>query len=355
MSAPDSGNSEPVHLSEDADTGDRFLVYGTEKGVRVELRYHGEALWMAQAQMADLFGRDVSVISRHIANIFDEGELPQGGDLHLLQIRGPGNRPVTIYSLDMVISVGYRVSSAQATMFRRWATAVLVRFATKGFVVDVERLKAPGARDHVAELREIIRDIRSSEANLYAELRAICSMCQDYDPKADAWRDFYRNTQAKLCYAVTNLTPSQVIEARADASKENMGLMVWAGDDIKSADVTVAKNFLHPGEIKELNRLTDLLLTIFEDQLDVGRLTTMRQAATLFDKQLRDLGRVVLSSGGSISKGTADSHAKTQYQKFNAQRRSAEKARVDAEYTALKAEAETLPKEGRKRGGKRRD
>ncbi len=176
MAIPESTGGEPVHLFEDADTGDRFLVYGTEKGVRLELRYHGDALWMAQAQMADLFGRDVSVISRHIANIFDEDELPAGSDLHFLQIRGPGNRPVAIYSLDMVISVGYRVSSAQATMFRRWATAVLVRFATKGFVVDVERLKAPGERDRVAELREIVRDIRSSEANLYAEIRAICSM-----------------------------------------------------------------------------------------------------------------------------------------------------------------------------------
>lgn len=352
MSMPDLTGDEPVHLFKDADTGDRFLVYGTEKGVRVELRYHGEALWMSQAQMSDLFGRDVSVISRHIANIFEEGELPQAGDLHFLQIRGPGNRPVAIYSLDMVISVGYRVSSAQATMFRRWATAILVRFATKGFVVDVERLKAPGERDRVAELREIIRDIRSSEANLYAEIRAICAMCQDYDPKSDAWRDFYKNTQAKLCYAVTNLTPAQVIKSRADAFSENMGLTNWAGDDVKAVDVTVAKNFLRPPEIKELNRLTDLLLTIFEDQLEVGRLTTMRQAAALLDKQLRDLGRLVLGGGGPISKDLADSHAKGQYRVFSEHRRAVEKARVEAEYTALKSAAKALPKEPRKRRAK---
>lgn len=351
MSMTDLTGEEPVHLFEDADTGDRFLVYGTERGVRVELRYHGDALWMTQAQMASLFGRDVSVISRHIANIFEEGELAQEGDLHFLQIRGPGNRPVAIYSLDMVISVGYRVSSAQATLFRRWATAVLVRFASKGFVVDVERLKAPGEQDRVAELREIIRDIRSSEANLYAEIRSICAMCQDYDPKSDSWREFYRNTQAKLCYAVTNLTPAQVIKSRADAYDENMGLQVWTGDHVRATDVTIAKNFMRGTEVRELNRLTDLLLTIFEDQLDVGRLTTMAQATGILERQLRELGRLVLASGGPISKESADHHAKSQYRIFDKRRKAAAKERADADYAELRSAAGDLPKA--KRGTKR--
>jgi len=164
----ESQSDEPVRLVEDADTGDRFLIYTTQKGIKVELRYAGDALWMTQAQMAELFGRDVSVISRHIANILEEGELPEEGSLQKMQTTH-GGRPGTLYSLDMIISVGYRVSSTQATLFRKWATAVLVRFATEGFVVDVERLRDSGDFDRIAELRETIREIRASEANLYAE------------------------------------------------------------------------------------------------------------------------------------------------------------------------------------------
>lgn len=344
MSMEDLSGGEPVKVFQDDRTGDRFLIYGTAAGPRVELRFDGEALWMTQAQMAELFGRDVSVISRHIANVLEEAELGENPDLHFLQIRAASNRAVTAYSLDMVISVGYRVSSAQATLFRRWATAVLVRFATSGFVVDSERLKTGGEQDRIAELREIVRDIRSSEANVYAEIRSICALCQDYDPKSDAWREFYRNTQAKLCYAVTNLTPAQVIVSRADAASENMGLQTWSGENIRAADVTVAKNFLRPPEIKELNRLTDILLSIFEDQLDLGRLTTMNEASNLMDRQLYQLGRIPLQHGGEVSKDRADSEAKRQYRLFNETRRAAEKVRVDAEYAELRAAAKQLPK-----------
>lgn len=178
-------DAAPVRLLEDLDTGHRFLIYGTEGGPRVELRYDGDALWMTQAQMAGLFGRDQSVISRHVANILDEGELSETDNLQKMQTIGSG-RPGTLYSLDMVISVGYRVSSTQATLFRKWATSVLVRFATKGFVVDAQRLKDPGDQDRVRELREVVRDIRASEANVYAELRRICAFCQDYEPNSQA-------------------------------------------------------------------------------------------------------------------------------------------------------------------------
>jgi hypothetical protein len=213
---------EPVHLVEDGDSGARFLIYGADKGPIVELRYEGDGLWMTQSQMSDLFGRDVSVISRHISVILEEGELDEG-NLQKMQIASSA-KPVTLYNLDMIISVGYRVSSAQATLFRRWATDKLVQFATKGFVIDSVRLKQPDARDRVAELREIIRDIRSDEANVYRELKKICLMCQDYEPNSNAWMEFYRNTQAKLVYAVSSQTPAEVIKSRADASLPNMGL-----------------------------------------------------------------------------------------------------------------------------------
>lgn len=180
---------EAVRLQEDERTGDRFLVYGTDKGLALEMRYEGETLWVTQAQIAELFGRDTSVISRHIANVIEEEELAEESNLQKMQIAS-STKPITLYSLDVVISVGYRVSSKQATLFRRWATETLVRFATKGFVIDQVRLKQSDAADRIAELREIIRDIRADEANVYRELRQICSMCQDYDATSKAWRDF---------------------------------------------------------------------------------------------------------------------------------------------------------------------
>lgn len=334
---------EPVHLIEQAETGDRFLIYADDKGVRVDLRYHGDALWMTQGQMAQLFGRDVSVVSRHITNILEEGELVAEGNLQFMQT-ARSTKPVALYSLDMVISVGYRVSSAQATVFRRWATGVLVRFATSGFVVDAERLKEPGQQDRIAELRDIIRDIRSSEANVYAELRRICSMCQDYDPKSEAAREFYQQTQAKLFYAVVSQTPSEILVGRADGSHETLGLQTWPKAEIRKADAVTAKNYLAPGEIRELNRLTSILLDIFEDQLEIGRLTTISEARERLDASLRNVGRVVLAHGGQVAAHRARAAAEREYEIFDERRRLTRQADVADELATLKAAAKALPK-----------
>ncbi|MEO0496261.1 MAG: RhuM family protein [Pseudomonadota bacterium] len=232
----------PVHLVEDGQTGDRFLVYSSSGGERLDIKFEGDTLWMTQAQMAELFGRDVASISRHIRNVLDGNELDEEGNLRKVQIAS-STKPITLYSLDMVISVGYRVSSKQGTLFRRWATQVLVRFAQSGFVVDKVRLKSPDNRDRIRELREIVRDLRADEANLYLELRAICALCQDYDPNLDQAREFYQRTQAKLIYAVTSHTPSEIILKRADAAKPDMGLQTWPAENIRKKDVTVSKNF----------------------------------------------------------------------------------------------------------------
>lgn len=339
-------DNDPVHLVEDQETGDRFLVYGTDKGLRLDIRYEGETLWMTQAQIGELFGRDVSTISRHIANVFEEGELDESTSLQKVQTT-PG-RPATIYSLDVVISVGYRVSSAQATVFRRWATGILVQFAKKGFVVDAARLKQPETADRVAELREIIRDIRSDEANVYRELRRICAMCQDYDGTTQAAREFYQRTQAKLVYAVTSQTPSEIVAERANHRSENMGLQTWQNDNIRKTDVAVSKNYLADGEIKELNRLTTILLDIFEDQLDIGRLVVMQDAQTLLDRQLDQLGRTVLRSGGSVKASDAKRLAETQYEKFDQQRKLKRHLEADERISALAKEAKDLPKPPRR-------
>lgn len=336
---------EPVHLHEDEATGGRFLIYGDGSGVHIEVSYDGDQLWMTQAQIAALFGRDVSVISRHIANIVEEGELDES-NLQKVQI-ATSTKPVTLYSLDLVISVGYRVASKQATMFRRWATDKLVQFATKGFVIDAPRLKNPENRDRIAELKEIIRDIRSDEANVYRELRSICSMCQDYDGHSQQWQEFYKNTQAKLIYAVCSNTPAEIIRHRANASQPDMGLKTWPNENIRKGDVATSKNYLAEAEIKELNRLTTILLDIFEDQMDIGRLKLMGEANTLLDNQLTSLGRTVLRSGGSVAMSDAKRHAERQYEKFNSARKQLRHQQADQTITEIKAVQKALPK-GRK-------
>lgn len=332
----------PVRLVEDAESGDRFLVYDSDKGLRLDIRYEGETLWMSQAQIAQLFGKDISTVSRHIANVFAEGELDEPSSLRKTQTTT--GRPAVLYSLDTVISVGYRVSSAQATVFRRWATGILVQFAKKGFVVDAPRLKQPEARDRVAELREIIRDIRSDEANVYRELRAICAMCQDYDGTTDTAREFYQRTQAKLVFAVTSNTPAEIVAARADHNAINMGLTAWQGDNIRKSDVAVSKNYLADPEIKELNRLTTILLDIFEDQLDLGRLVVMLDAQNLLDRQLANLGRNVLRTGGSVKAATARQFAESEYERFDQMRKLTRQEEADRAIADLVRQSKGLPK-----------
>jgi hypothetical protein len=334
---------EPLGIVEDADTGDRFLVYQTAKGPRLDIRFSGDSLWMSQQQIAQLFGKDISSVSRHIANVIADGELESESNLQKVQIAN-SDKPVALYSLDMVISVGYRVSSTQATVFRRWATAALVQYARKGFVVDTVRLKQPNASDRIAELREIIRDIRSDESNLYAELKQICSLCQDYDGKTESATTFFQQMQAKLVYAVTSRTPSEIIRTRSNAREEHMGLTTWPNDNIRKADVTVSKNYLTEPEIKELNRLTTILLDIFEDQLDVGRIIVMRDASELLDRQLKSLNRAVLRDGGSVQRASADQHALGEYEKYSARKKEERRAEADAAIAALVAEGRELPK-----------
>ena len=343
MSADDS---EPVHLVEEPETGDRFLVYATDKGLRLSIQFERDSLWMTQGQIAQLFGRDVSTISRHIANVVEEGELDESASLQKVQTTT--GRPATLYSLDMVISVGYRVSSSQATLFRRWATGVLVQFAKKGFVVDALRLKEPENADRIKELREIIRDIRSDEANVYRELRSICALCQDYDGSTDVAREFYQHTQAKLVYAVTSRTPSELISSRADSAEENMGLQSWPNDNIRKTDVTVSKNYLSNAEVKELNRLTTILLDIFEDQLDLGRIVIMEDAKKLLVQQLQQLGRAILRTGGSVKTTDAKRIAEREYDQFDKARKIERRREADERIAELAKEAKSLGRTRRK-------
>lgn len=341
---PSKKSDEPVRLIEDPATGDRFLIYGTDKGIKVELRYEGDQLWLTQSQIADLFGRERSVVSKHIKNIIEEGEVPEECNVQKMHIAS-SDKPAAIYNLNMIISVGYRVSSKQATMFRIWATDKLVQFATKGFVVDAERLKTPDAADRVVELREILKDIRSDEANVYREVRAICATCRDYDPKSKAWRDYYARMQAKIVYAVTSMTPSMIVVGRANAAELNMGLQTWPGDRIRQEDVTTSKNYLARSEIEELNRLTTLLLDYLDDQLKSGRIAMMADAETHLDTLVRTSGRVVLHGGGTIKTSVADGHAKKQFDIYRERLKELRHREADRHLANLVDQTNCLPKQ----------
>lgn len=339
----------PVPLIEDEATGDRFLVYSAHNGIKVELQVAGDTFWATQAQMADAFGVTRQNVSLHLQNVFKEGELVESAVCKdsLRTARDGKSYATKLYDLNALISVGYRVGGPLGTAFRMWATGKLLQYLTKGFVVDSERLKEPGNQDRIAELREIIRDIRAAEANVYAELRRICAMCQDYDPSSDISREFYIKMQAKLYWAVTSKTPAMILSERADAKSENMGLQVWPKADIRQADALVAKNYLGSPEIRELNRLTTILLDIFEDQLAIGKLTMMSEASSLLDQQLRNLNRVVLNHGGRVSHSAAEAHVKAQYHKFDEQRRALRAAERLKEISALKAIEGAMPKPAR--------
>jgi hypothetical protein len=349
-----SDEDTPLPLIEDAASGSRFLVYSTERVVKIELQVESDTFWATQQQMADAFGVTRQNITMHLQNIFKDGELSEASVCKETLRTARDGKPyhTKLYDLNALISVGYRVGGKNGTMFRIWATDKLFRYLVKGFVVDAERLKLPGEHDRVAELRDIIRDIRASEANTYAELRRICSMCKDYDPASEASREFYGRMQAKLYWAVTSNTPSMVLRERANASLPNMGLRAWPKDEIRQSDATNAKNFLGDEELRELNRLTTILLDIFDDQLDIGRLTLMSEASRLLDDQLRHLNRAVLSHGGIVSHTTAEDHARTEYRKFDQRRRALRAEAYQREVAALRDVDSGLPRTGNT-GGRR--
>jgi hypothetical protein len=321
---------DPVVFDEAKSTGDRFLIYGTDLGLQIDVQCQGETLWLTQAQIAELLGVPAPMIDAHLDAIYQEGELEQRPtSKESLPVQTEGECNAVVHNLDAVIAVGYRVSSKKAALFRRWATETLTQFAMKGFVVDSARMKQAGSADRAGELRDIIRDIRADEANVYRELRAICAMCRDYDKTSSAWREFYRATQSKLLYAATSCTPAEVIASRANAEAPNMGLTNWPKDAIRKQDVTVSKRYLTEAEIKELNRLTTMLLDIFEDQLDMGRLIVMDDVRALLDRLLASLNRSLLPDGEGLKSADARKYAEQQYEFYNARRKAERHADAD--------------------------
>jgi hypothetical protein len=304
------------------------LLYTTPNGgVRVEVFYQSETFWLSQRRMAELFGVEVPTINYHCKEIYGSRELREEGTvrkIRIVQKEGARDvvREVDFYNLDMVIAVGYRVNSFQATQFRIWATNTLREFIVKGFVLDDERLKQGNqfGADYFEELLERIREIRASERRFYLKITDIYEQCStDYDPNAEITKTFFKAVQNKLHWAITGQTAAEIIAGRADAKKPNMGLTTWrnapAGHITKS-DVTVAKNYLAEKEIKELERIVGMYLDYAENQAARRIGMRMKDWAEKLDGFLQFNEYEILTNPGSVSHEVAKALAEGEYEKF---------------------------------------
>lgn len=302
-----------------------IILYQSEgANVPVEVSYIQGTFWMPQKRIAELFGKDKSTISRHLKNIFGEGELDKNSVVANIATTAADGKTyrTDFYSLDAILAVGYRVNSPQATRFRQWATATLKEYVTKGFVLNDDMLKngRPFGEDYFDELLGRIRDIRASERRVYQKITDIFQECSfDYDKDSETAKRFYATVQKKLHYAVTGHTAAEIVQGRSDPSKPNMGLTSWKGGPegrIHSTDVTVAKNYLTEEEIRELNRLVTMFLDTAEDRAERHVLTSMADCDELLNGFLTFNGREVLKGLGTRTKSTADAIARKRFAEF---------------------------------------
>ncbi len=307
--------------------GELFLYQTQEGAVRIEVLHESETFWLDQKKIAELFGVEIPTISYHLKEIYDAGELCRKATLRRIQrVQKEGSREVRreieFYNLDAIISVGYRVNSAQATRFRIWATQTLREFVVKGFVLDDERLKLNRrfGKDYFDELLERIREIRASERRFYLKITDIYEQCSiDYDKDADLSKTFFKTVQNKLHWAVTGQMAAEIIAGRADAAKPSMGLTTWKDaprGKIHKSDVSIAKNYLIEEEIKELERIVTMYLDYAENQ--AARQVPMRMAdwAAKLDAFLAFNEYEVLTNAGLVSAEVAKRLAEEQYAVF---------------------------------------
>ncbi len=293
-----------------------FILFKTEDDkISVDVRFEEETVWLTQDQMAVLFERDRSVIVKHIAKIFSEGELDAKSNVQFLHIAN-SDKPVKFYNLNVIISVGYRVKSQRGTQFRIWATKRLNEYIRKGFAMDDERLKNLGGGGYWKELLQRVRDIRASEKVFYRQVLEIYATSIDYDPKADVSVEFFKKVQNKIHFAVHGQTAAEVIFNRADAEKEFMGLMTFPGNRPYLKDVVVAKNYLDEKELRSLGQIVSGYLDFAERQAEREQAMTMKDWAGHLDKILTMSGENLLLGAGSVSHETAIDKATNEYQKY---------------------------------------
>lgn len=309
----------------------QFLIYSTPKeDVKIEAVVKDETLWLTQKAMAELFGVKVPAISKHLKNIFEEGELEESVTISKMEtvvnrgFRGVVSEMVDFYNLDAIISVGYRVNSAKATHFRIWATKVLKEFIQKGFVLDDERLKqgkTAFGKDYFRELLERVRSIRASERRIWQQITDIFAECSiDYDRNSVVTKEFYAMVQNKFHYAITGQTAAEIIYNKADHTKDNMGLTTWkyAPDGrILKSDVVVAKNYLEEKEIRQLERAVTGYFDYIEDLIERENTFNMKEFADSVNEFLAFRRYDILKDKGRISRIQAENKAEAEYDEFN--------------------------------------
>ncbi|MEN9576758.1 MAG: hypothetical protein RL514_4613 [Verrucomicrobiota bacterium] len=328
-----------------------LILYQTEDGrTRLQVRLEGETVWLSLNQLADLFQRDKSVISRHIKNVFEEGELVRSSVVAESATTAVDGKTyqVEFFNLEVIISVGYRVKSQRGTQFRIWATQRLGEYLVKGFTMDDERLKNPPDKGHIDyfdELLERIRDIRASERRVYLRVREILALAADYEATEPETQVFFQTIQNKLHFAATGKTAAELITERADSAQPNMGLTAWRSGVVRKGDVTVAKNYLREDEIEQLNRLVVMFLDFAEDQAKRRKQIFLQNWQTRLDDFLKLNERAILPNAGKVSREAAHTLAEQEYERFAARRRA--KLEAEAESDPLKlldAEVKKLPK-----------
>jgi hypothetical protein len=301
-----------------------ILLYQTEDGAtRIDVRLQDETVWLTQAQMAELFQTTKQNISLHVKNVFEDEELEQKATVKdSLTVRKEGDRQVSrevlYYSLDVIISVGYRVKSIRGTQFRIWATQRLKEYLIKGFTLDDERLKKAGGANYFDELLARIRDIRSSEKVFWQKVLEIYATSIDYTPNAEATQQFFKVVQNKMHWAAHGKTAAEVIAKRADAAKPNMGLTSWAGNKLVRSDVEIAKNYLDKDELDLLNRFVSMYLDYAELQAMSRKPMYMTDWIAKLDDFIRFNERELLTHAGKISHQQAIDKAHAEYDKYRA-------------------------------------
>ncbi|GHS88992.1 toxin Fic [Campylobacterota bacterium] len=302
-----------------ADNKAKIIIYQTADGkAKIDVHMEGDTLWLTQAQMAELFGRERSVITKHIRNIFNEGELDEKSNVQNLHIAN-SDKSVLFYTLDVIIAVGYRVKSPYGTQFRQWATQVLHEYLQKGFAMNDEVLKNMGGGLYWKELLERIRDIRSSEKVMYRQILDLYATSLDYNATMPETFAFFKIVQNKLHYAVSGHTASEIIFERANAKLPFMGLTVFKGERPVKSEVTVAKNYMTEKELFALRRMVNAFFDMAELKAETGEPMYMRDWLKTLDKFSMDFGMGVLEDSGSVSNDRAIEKAYDEYDRYRKQ------------------------------------
>ena len=300
----------------------QIILYQTPDGEsKIEVRLENDTVWLSADQMAELFQRNKSTISRHIKNVLEDGELEEAATVAFFAtVQNEGERKVerkiAFYNLDMIISVGYRVHSYRGVQFRIWATKVLKEYIVKGFALNDDLLKRAGGGNYFDELLARIRDIRSSEKVFYRKVLEIYALSIDYDPRVEMTQQFFKTVQNKMHYSVHGHTAAEIIYERADSQKDFMGLTTWAGTMPTKPEAEVAKNYLTKEEITSLNRIVSLYLDFAEMQAEEHRPMYMKDWINILDDFLRISRKDILTHAGKISAKLAKEKADAEYDKF---------------------------------------